>query len=324
MVKQDMHRILGRTGLKVFPLSFGTAEIGFIYGIGPRGLPSEVEADFILKLAVDLGINYFDTARAYQLAEERIGKSGIARIDGVVIGTKCAQFLEKGEKLNGREMRKCIYGEVETSLRNLRVDVLPLLYLHGGSREDIENGDVIEILQELKTAGKIKHSGISLRGRDNALAAVECGFFDVIQVAHSILDQRMADAVLPLAKKRNIGMVNRSVLLKGALTPLRVYLPDELSLLKANAEKAALIAYKLGIDLPALAIRFAISNQNISTALIGTNKPDNLVLALVLAYRAARMGPLSEDVLSELSGLAINDARQVDPKEWPKVVGGHR
>ena len=156
-------------------------------------------------------------------------------------------------------------------------------------------------------------------GEENALAAVEWGFFDVIQVAHSIIDQRMADTVLPLAKRQNIGVTNRSVLLKGALTPLRVYLPDELTVLKVNSEKAALIAYNLGIDLPALAIRFAISNPNISAALIGTNKPNNLVLA----KRAVEAGPLPGDVLKELVGLAINDARQVDPKEWPASDGGH-
>ena len=138
MVRENMiYRELGRTGLKVSAIGFGTAEIGFAYGMGPRGLPTDAEANFILKFAVDLGINYFDTARAYDLAEERIGRSGIARIDGVVVGTKCAQFLEKGLKLSYPEMKRQIIEEVETSLINLRLDTLPLLYLHGGTRHDI-------------------------------------------------------------------------------------------------------------------------------------------------------------------------------------------
>ena len=320
MVRENMiYRELGRTGLKVSAIGFGTAEIGFAYGMGPRGLPTDAEANFILKFAVDLGINYFDTARAYDLAEERIGRSGIARIDGVVVGTKCAQFLEKGLKLSYPEMKRQIIEEVETSLINLRLDTLPLLYLHGGTRHDIETGILSEILRGLKGAGKVKHTGISLRGEDNALAAIESGFFDVIQVAHSILDQRMTAQVLILAKERGVGVVNRSVLLKGALTNLREHLPDELMPLKINAEKAAEIAYGLGLDLPSLAVRFALSSPSISTALGGTNKVDNLVRSL----KALAQGPLPGDVLSELGRLAINDPGQVDPKEWPASAGGH-
>jgi len=313
-------RVLGRTNLNISSLGLGTAEIGFPYGIeakygGVKELISDKDADAFLRSAVELGVTYFDTARAYQLAEERIGKSGIAKDPDILVGTKCAQFLEKGEVLSSSEMEKRIREEIEKSRKNLDMDILTLLYLHGGSEKQIKDGVVLEIIQKLKDEGKIKHIGISLRGEEAANAAINSGFFDVIQVAHSILDQRMIGEVLPKAKEKNIGVVNRSVLLKGSLTPKGRQLPDELYLLKTNAEKARKVANELGVPLPSLAIRFAISNPVVATALIGTASVEHLETAA----QAVNDGPLPDDVLEELLTLAINDPEQVDPAQWPPV-----
>lgn len=305
--------MLGRTGQRVSVIGLGTAEIGSAYGIGPRVLPSDKEAEYILKTAVDLGVTYFDTARFYNLAEERIGRSGIAKKDGVIIGTKCAQFLEKDKILQCQEKEKRILEEVDASLKNLNLDALPLLQLHGGTRKDIEEGALIEILQKLKAAGKIRFTGISPRNADDALAAVESGFFDTIQIAHSIVDQRMASAVLPLALGNfGGGAIDRSVLLKGALTPLRAHLPGHLALLRQNAQKAADIASELEIDLPSLAVRFVLSNEAVAVALVGTSKPQNLVKII----KAAAEGPLPPDVLVKLRKLAIDDPNQVETMLW--------
>ncbi|MCR4275192.1 MAG: aldo/keto reductase [Candidatus Wolfebacteria bacterium] len=310
-----LSRLLGRTEKEVSLIGLGTAEIGFAYGIGERHLPSDDEADYLLKAAADMGVTYFDTAHVYALSEERIGRSGILKNPDILVGTKCAQFLEKGEKLPYDEMELRVRDEVETSLKKLQLDVLPLLYLHGGTRVDIEKGEVTDILSKIRSEGKVKNFGISLRGEDNALAAIESGFFDVIQVAYSILDQRMAKEVLPYAKKSNVGVVNRSVLLKGSLTPLRAKLPDELASLKLNADKADNIAKEAGMDLPTLAIRFAISNESVTSVLVGTNRKEHLK-SMISAISA---GPLSEDTISALQKLAIDDPKQVDPALWPKL-----
>ena len=157
---------LGNTGLTVSALGLGTVEIGLPYGIGVDTLPSDKEAERILKTAVDLGITYFDTARGYGVAEERLGKFGISRTDGVVVGTKCAQFLEKGEDPRGAELEKKIRIEVEESLRLLKVDSLQLLQLHGGTKEQIERGELIDIVRHLIEEGKVQHVGIATRGID--------------------------------------------------------------------------------------------------------------------------------------------------------------
>lgn len=295
----------------VSKIGLGTVEIGLPYGIGPNSLPGDREAEAILKSAVELGITYFDTARGYGIAEERLGKSGIGKIEGVVIGTKCAQFLEKGVDPRGEELRKMIFDEVDESLRMLKLETLPLLQLHGGSAEQIKRGELIEILRQLKDDGKIQHAGMAVRGEATALAAIESGFFETIQLAYSILDQRMAQEVLPQAREKNIGIINRSVLLKGALTSKRAELPKTLAPLKANADKAQNIADELRLPLPNLAVSFAAAQPAISTILIGTTKTEHLKTAL-----AAAEYQLSPQTIAQLAKLGLTDPAQVDPAKW--------
>jgi len=307
--------LLGKTNLSVSKIGLGTVELGLAYGIGVKDIPSAKEADRILKTAVDLGITYFDTARGYGLAEERIGKSGIAHQPNIVIGTKCAQFLEKGEDPQGQQLEKKIRQEVEKSLDNLKVDSIQLLQLHGGSHKQIERGELIDILRRLQEEEKVQHVGIATRGIDAPLAAIQSSFFATVQTAYSILDQRMAKTVLPQAQSSQVGIINRSVLLKGALTPAAWHLPPELDPIKINAAKAADIAKSLNMDLPTLAFRFVLSNPAISCALIGTVKPQHLRSAIA----AAEAGPLDNTTLAQLKELAIFDEQQVDPSHWPTI-----
>lgn len=305
-----------KESLPLPPIGLGTVEIGLPYGIGVTNVPSDKEAERILKSALELGITYIDTARGYGIAEERIGKFGISTTKGIIVGTKCAQFLEKGEDPRGEELERRIRDDIETSLRALNVDSLQLLQLHGGSKEQIERGELIEILQKLKDEGKVQHVGIATRGEEAPLAALESGFFETIQTAYSILDQRMTARVIPQAQQKEVAIINRSVLLKGALTPAAENLPDELAPLKENAAKAAALAKKLTTDLPTLAIRFALSNPGITTVLIGTIEPQHLTTAL----EAAKKSPLPDAVLTELYTLAIDDPSYVDPALWPPLT----
>lgn len=307
---------LGKTNFEVSRLGLGTVEIGLPYGIGVDTLPSDKEAERILKTAIEVGITYIDTARGYGVAEERIGRAGISKIDGVIIGTKCGQFLKQEPDLHGQELEKRIREEIDTSRRNLQQEILQLVQLHIELPDFTDFRELIEIMQRLQEEGKIAHVGIATRGEDAPLAALETDYFATLQTAYSILDQRMTNRVLPTAQQKNIGVINRSVLLKGALTPAMAKLPDQLKPLKTNAQKAATIAANLGIDLPTLALRFVISNPAISTALIGTIEPAHLTAAAA----AIAAGPLPEDVLQELQTLAIDDPDQVDPGRWPTIV----
>ena len=124
----------------------------------------------------------------------------------------------------------------------------------------------------------------------------------------------MVPRVFAEAAKYNIGIINRSVLLKGVLTPASVHLAPGLAPLKKNSDAAVAIAEELGTDLPSLAVRFALSNAAVGTVLVGTSA----VRHIEAAAAAALQGPLPEAVLVKLRALAIFDPLQVDPINWKK------
>lgn len=304
---------LGRTNFLVSRIGLGTVELGYTYGIGPRTMPNEKDAIKTLLKAVEMGVTFFDTAHFYGSAEERIGKSGIAKMEGVVVATKCGHVLDKAVEITHKELEKQVRGEVDESRKKLGLDILPLVMFHGGSKKQIKEGMLIEIMQKLKDEKKMAYGGITTRGEEAPIAAIQSGFFDVLQVPYSILDQRMSKAVLAEAEKNNIGIAARSVLLKGALTPAVVHLSNELWKLKEHSARAAEIAKELGMSLPDFAIRFALSNERISVVLVGTNNITHIQNAVTVA----KMDPLPEDVLNELRKLAIDDVSNVDPAHWP-------
>jgi aryl-alcohol dehydrogenase-like predicted oxidoreductase len=309
-------RTLGRTDISVSALGLGTAEMGYAYGIGPRDVPDEDSALALLRRAVELGVTFIDTARFYGVAEERIGRSGLSKLPGITIATKCGHALDRDEHVSDAELARAFVAEVDESLRKLGLESIPLLQVHGGTAERIRDGSIIGAVEKIQKSGKARFVGISTRGEEAALAAIESGFFDTLQLAHSILDQRMTE-VLTKAAEQRIGIINRSVLLKGALTPAAQHLAPSLAPLKKQAAAAERIAREIGTDLPSLAIRFALSNPHIHTILVGSNKVGHIEAAV----RAVREGPLSQDVLATLRTLAISDPTQVDPKQWPTVAG---
>ena len=306
---------LGKTELQVSKIGLGTVEIGIPYGIGNTGLPSEQEAITILKTAVEVGITYIDTARGYGLAEERIGKSEITKNPNIIVGTKCGQFLKDSPELSFNELEARIREEVDISRKNLNQEVLQLVQFHNEREDYTELSPIVEIFQKLIHEQKILHVGIAVRGEDVGNSALSTGFFETMQLAYSIADQRMAAHVIPKAHEQGIGIINRSVLLKGALTSGRTKLPPALMPLQNIGDAAEMLANELRISLPELAIRFAISNPAISTVLLGTTKPHHLESAL----QATEAGALPSEIIHKLYALGSIDPAQIDPSKWPKV-----
>jgi len=309
-------RKLGKTGLAVSPLALGTVELGYAYGIGPRNLPNEQEAISLLLKAVEEGITLFDTAHFYGCAEERIEKSGITRMPQITIVTKCGHGIEKNPKLTALELEKMVRHEVDQSRKTLGLDTLSVVMMHGGSVKQIQSGMISEIMQKLKDEHKIQHCGISTRGTDAPAAAMVSDFFEVLQMGYSIFDQRIRSTVLPEAQLKNVGVMARSALLKGALTPACRFLPKELERLKTAYIEIEQIARDTGTDVPTLALQFALTENAISSVLIGTNKKENLDRALA----AYNKGPLSSEIINILSRFAFDDTELVDPAHWPPTA----
>lgn len=305
-------RSLGVTGLPVSRLGLGTAEIGFAYGLGKPALPSEADSLDLLTEAVRLGVTFFDTANYYGLAEERIGKSGILKDPRVVVCTKCAQFLEQGEYFSPEVLEQKIRAQIESSRKNLGLDVLPLVLIHGPSKEQVEEGVLIHVMETLRAEGKLRFWGASTRGAA-APQALMARDVPVLELAYNVADKRM-DSVLEEARQKNIGVINRSVYLKGVFAGKVALLPDTLLPLKSIVQEAASCAQEIGIPLWELALRYPLSEPAIHTTLVGTANKTHLIQAV----EALAKGPLPEDVRMRLHRYASEDALQVDPAEWPK------
>jgi aryl-alcohol dehydrogenase-like predicted oxidoreductase len=304
---------LGKSDLVVSRLGLGTAEIGFAYGLGSPALPSEAEALALLGEAVELGVTFFDTANYYGVAEDRLGKSGILKDPAVAVCTKCAQFLEKGEYFAPPELEAKIREQVEGSLRALRLETLSILMLHGPSKEQVEEGVLIEIMKKLRQEGKVRYWGASTRGEEAPLALIDAGA-DVLQVAFSVADRRMAPCVFEAARAKGVGIINRSIYLKGVFAGKDALLPPALAPLRRVVEEAATVASELGISLRELAVRYTLSEPAIATSLIGTAK----IAHLAEAAESLAHGPLPNDAVEKLRALALTDPDQIDPARWPK------
>ncbi|MDE2743532.1 MAG: aldo/keto reductase, partial [Gemmatimonadota bacterium] len=178
-------RTLGRTGLEVTQLGFGAAE---------RGLPDEAEYDDqaggVLNAALDAGINLVDTAPDYGASEERVGKYLGHRRDEFFLATKCGCNIdEEGNRLDPNHLwtAERLRTNIDQSLRRLKTDCVDLLQMHNPTVEDVELGGLIEVLEDIRQAGKTRFIGVSST-LPHLAAFVESGAFDVFQIPYSALE----------------------------------------------------------------------------------------------------------------------------------------
>ncbi|MDA1311919.1 MAG: aldo/keto reductase [Acidobacteria bacterium] len=304
-------RRLGRTGLEVSEISLGCVEIGIEYGIPVAGeprRPAEAEAERLLHTALDLGINHLDTARAYGDSEAIIGRVLSGRREEFILTTKIP--VHKQQDLPTADLKQHCRESLETSLRALRTDRIDVLLLHTAGPEILKREDLGELLSEAG-AGRVRSFGASVYGLESARVAIASEWCECVQIAYSILDRRPAVDVLDLAGARDVGVVARSVLLKGALTWRYRNLPDELEPLRQAVEEVAEIAG--GVQaLPELAYRYVLSDRGIQTALVGASSAEEVEQAVAFAAR----GPLDDDQLARIRAITLADPAVLDPSSW--------
>lgn len=318
------YRNLGHTDLKVSALSLGTVALGMPYGITPKenkidnekaGMipPSDKEAIHLVHRAIDEGINFIDTARAYGRSEEVLGQALHDRRDKVVLTTKLSCLDSDGNSLHGQTLRQHMQASLTTSLKLLRTDWVDLLMLHSAPVELLQNGEAIDILKEFQTQGLVRYIGASTYGTEAPRIAIAQGI-NALQVAYNILDQRMADDILPLAKAKGVGIVVRSVFLKGALTPRADDLPDHLAALKQQSEAVKQFAAQLTPPMNRVeaALSFVLSQDNITSALVGVHTEAELEASL----RVAKHTTLSSQVMNQFKQLRWDDPIMLDPSTW--------
>ena len=299
---------LGRTDLEVPVLGFG--------GLFVASFVSESYdcAERAVRRALDLGINYFDTAPGYGNSEEVLGKAlrKVAGTKPIVLSTK----------IGGREGcdlkdPASIRASVEESLRLLGRDHADLLIIHEPDRPRQNDwwtdriaveGPVLGLLADLKKEGKIRYTGLG--GTSTSVMAHLCrtGKFDVVLTAfqYSALYREAALEVIPAAKAAGMGILIGSPLQQGLLARrFDQQLRSPAAYWISSARKAQLLDfYKLcdevGMSLPEMGLRFALSNPDVHCVLMGARSETEVEENV----RIAEKGPLPADVLAKLNALA--------------------
>jgi aryl-alcohol dehydrogenase-like predicted oxidoreductase len=259
----------------------------------------------VILQAADAGVNLFDTAPAYGASELLLGEV-LARRPECLIATKIAVPATTGAASIG----PLINASLEASLRNLRREALDILQIHNATLAILADGKFLEALLAARQHGKIRLLGASVYTEEEALAVIDCGCFDVLQVAYNLLDQRMAQRVFAAAAVSGIAVILRSALLKGALTEKSQWLPPALLPLREEVE-----LIRRGVrdwqELTRLAYRFCLSVPQASSVLVGART----LPELHLAFDAMREGVLAPAALARYSHRNLNET-WLNPSHW--------
>jgi aryl-alcohol dehydrogenase-like predicted oxidoreductase len=207
------YRQLGHTGWQVSTSSFGAWAIG-----GSWGEVDDQESLAALHKAVDLGVNFIDTADVYGdgRSERLVSQLRRERSEEIYIATKAGRRLEKQEASG--YSRQNLTAWVERSLRNLDTEAIDLLQLHCPPTEVYYMPEIFGILDDLVWEGKLRFYGVSVERVEEALKAIEYPNVQTVQIIFNIFRQRPADLFFQEAKKGKVGILARVPLASGLLT----------------------------------------------------------------------------------------------------------
>ena len=306
------YRTLGKTGNQISEISFGGVEIGLPYGIGIKGktdMISESDAINLLNSAIDRGINFFDTARMYGSSETLMGKAFKNKRDKVVISTKCTH-LPSG-KLAPVQTKALIESSLKESLSALQTDYIDVYKLHNATLNHLRNDAILNTFSKLKKDGVIRATGVSTYTIDETKTAIEQGVWDVIQLSFNLMDQRQAD-MFDLALQAGIGIVVRSVLLKGILTDRGRNLHPALKNVSEHRDRYQELMDESTATLSSLSMKFVLSFSQVSSVLVGIDRMEYLENALATADGHY----LNGEKLKRAQQLAYPEPGFLDLPEW--------
>ncbi|HZP03173.1 MAG TPA: aldo/keto reductase [Terriglobia bacterium] len=207
------YRDLGRTGWKVSEISFGAWAIGAMWG-----QVDDNESLAALHRAVDLGVNFIDTADVYGMgrSERLVARLRKERRETIYVATKAGRKLSPHTADGYNKANLTAF--IEESLRNLETDCLDLVQLHCPPTEVYYRPEVFGVLDDLARQGKIRHYGVSVEKVEEALKAIEYPGVQTVQIIFNMFRLRPAELFFPEAKRRRVGVLARVPLASGLLT----------------------------------------------------------------------------------------------------------
>jgi aryl-alcohol dehydrogenase-like predicted oxidoreductase len=318
------YRPLGSTGLSVSVLGFGCGNVG---GLMVRGTPAERER--AIARAIELGINYFDTAPLYGdgLSERHLGEALRALRAEVIVGTKFR--LHPGDLA---DIPGAITRSLEESLARLGLPRVDLLQLHNpilAERRPVGPGarDVVEVmvpvLEKLRSQGKIRFHGITALGETDAVhQVIDSRTVQTAQVFYNLLNPSAGSEVpagfpgqdfrrlLPRARAAGVGVINVRVLAAGALSGTEarhaVAVPEVAPIASGpdyatDVRRAQRLEFLVrdghAESLVEAALRFPLGHEAVSTVLLGYSGMEHLEYAA----RAMARGPLPAAAMTRLA-----------------------
>jgi len=306
------HRPLGRTGFNVSTVSFGAWAVG-----GTWGPVDDAESLAALHRAVDLGVDFFDTADVYGdgRSERLLARLRRSRSEPIHIATKAGRRLPA--QIASGYNRENLTAFVERSLANLETEALDLLQLHCPPTDVYYQPEVFGVLDDLVKAGKIRFYGVSVERVEEGLKAIEFPGVQSVQIIYNAFRQRPAELFLGEAARRRVGVLARlplsSGMLAGKMTRATAFAADDHRAfnregaafdrgetfsgidfetgLAAVEELRALVP--AGVSMASFALRWILMNPAVTCVIPGAKRPeqveDNARAAALPALDAATM-----------------------------------
>jgi aryl-alcohol dehydrogenase-like predicted oxidoreductase len=323
------YRNLGNTGLQVSEIGLGTWQIGgaFTFGgqqIGWSGMDDATSRE-ILKTAFDSGINFFDTADVYGRghSEELIGAFiadlGTAHRQELVLSSKVGnRELESGEWVKDFSP-EWIRESVEGSLKRLQTDVIDVYHLHSPGSNFDYSAEIVNTLESIRRAGKIRFYGVSLippgrgqspteQGMDVINSGRCCDFF---QLVYNILEREVEVTLMSECAERNLGVIVRVPLQSGFLSgkynaetrfpkdDVRSvwYTPQRIREQVAQVNRLSFLLRGEERTLAQAALQFCLAQPAVSTVIAGARRPEQVVLNA----QVSDLPPLTEGELRKIA-----------------------
>jgi len=325
------YRELGRTGWKVSEISFGAWAIGSMWG-----KVDEKESLAALHKALDVGINFFDTADVYGdgHSERLLGRLRQERKEPFYIATKAGRRLP--EQTAEGYSQENLTRFVEDSLRNLQMDCLDLVQLHSPPTAVYYRPEVFGALDQLVEAGKIRYYGVSVRTVEEGLKAIEYPGLQSVQIIFNMFRHRPAELFFPEARRRRVGILARvplsSGMLSGRMTRETVFSQDDhrtfnrQGALFDRGETFSGVDYDLGLKvveslrevlppgatMAEFALRWILMFDAVTCAIPGGKRPSQVEDNV----RAADLPPLTEATMKRVRALYDSRLREHVHQRW--------